>query len=255
MVEGIAAARPTLPTTSRPALGGARRHARVRAVRHARMGTVAGERALPRRLLADRGQARTPRRSRGRRGDPERRRRRARTTTSCPTSRTASSSTRSRTRGSPSNYGVDGTEHPDPGAVQWLAVNTLLLDLPSRTLLDSLVEQRPVRRRLVRPRRDGRPPREAARAEHPIDARFTSNCQVGLLDPASQCGERRWAMIVGRRTQRRALRGVLAVALPAIWLVCVAAAPVRPRRRRSTSRSTARRQRGPRVAARRRSRP
>ncbi len=38
-----------------------------------------------------------------------------------------------------SNYGVDGTEHPDPGAVQWLAVNTFLLDLPSRTLLDSLV--------------------------------------------------------------------------------------------------------------------
>ena len=38
-----------------------------------------------------------------------------------------------------SNYGVDGTEHPDPGAVQWLAINTFLLDLPSRTLLDSLV--------------------------------------------------------------------------------------------------------------------
>jgi uncharacterized membrane protein len=38
-----------------------------------------------------------------------------------------------------SNYGVDGAEHPDPGAVQWLAVNTLLLDLPARTLLDSLV--------------------------------------------------------------------------------------------------------------------
>ena len=33
-------------------------------------------------------------------------------------------------------------------------------------------------------------------------------------------------MIVGRRTQRRALRGVLAVALPTIWVVCVAAAPV-----------------------------
>ena len=33
-------------------------------------------------------------------------------------------------------------------------------------------------------------------------------------------------MIVGRRTQRRALRGVLALALPTIWVVCVAAAPV-----------------------------
>ncbi len=64
--------RSTLPKTSRPALDGAHRHARVRALRHARVGTVTGERALPRRLLADRGRARHRGEVARGRGDPER---------------------------------------------------------------------------------------------------------------------------------------------------------------------------------------
>ncbi len=174
MVEGIAVARSTLPETGRPALDGARRHARVRAVRHPRLGAVAGERALSRRLLADRGRARHRGQVACSRGDPEGRR------------RERGLQPRTPPRAPPAHLHV-----PEPVDLEQLRRRRHRASRPGRRAVargehvparppEPYVarltgQQRPVRRRLVRPRRDGRPPREAAglmpdraRDSHPI---------------------------------------------------------------------------------------